>query len=126
MQNIYESESNFVQLQMMTTKRNMDLPFLQLMPIQGPGQIDPLNLDYQVAVSMRDTPTKSGRMSTLGLEITLTRLRSQVFIENIVPSGFLVVVSWVQKQTFAFFLFYCCLIKSILGELCGTKWSHTS
>ena len=92
LQNIYESESNFVQLQMMTTKRN---PLLELMPIKGPGQIDSLNLDYEVVVSFKDTVDNFGAMPAVGLEITLTRLRSQVFIENIAPSGFLVLVSWV-------------------------------
>ena len=95
LQNIYESESNFVQLQMMTTKRNLDLPLLELMPIKGPGQIDSLNLDYEVAVSFKDTVDNMGAMPAVGLEITLTRLRLQVFIENIAPSGFLVLVSWV-------------------------------
>ena len=67
------------------------------MPIKGPGEIDSLNLDYKVAVTMKDTVTNIGGMPAIGLEITLQRLWMQVLIENIAPSGFLVVVSWVSK-----------------------------
>ena len=77
----------------MTTKTSMH-GLLELMPIQGPGQIDSLNLDYKVTVSLKGAIGADGT-STIGLEIILERLRSQVFIENIAPSGFLVLVSWV-------------------------------
>ena len=93
-QNIYPSESWFVQLQSMTTKTSIrGLPLPELMPIEGPGHIKSLNLNYEVAVSMKHA--FSAGMPAIALEINLKRIRSQVFIENIVPSGFLVVVSWV-------------------------------
>ena len=97
LKNIYESESNYVRLRMITTKSKLDgLQNWEIMPIKGPGKIDSLNLDYQVAVSIIDTVTLIGGKPTIGLEISLKRLRLQVFIENIVPCGFLVVVSWVR------------------------------
>ena len=96
LQNIYESETNYVLLQRITSNIT-DPNFPDIMPIKGPGKIDSLNLDYKVVVSMRDTVTIIGGMPAIGLEITLQRLWMQVFIENIAPSGFLVVVSWVSK-----------------------------
>ena len=56
----------------------MDLPFRKFMPILKALDKSTLNLDYEAAVSFRDTVSYMGEMPPGGLEITLTRLRSQV------------------------------------------------
>ena len=64
--------------------------------LKGISQI--LDLDYEVFMSMRDNPLGYH----IDLEITLDRKFGRCFIENIAPSGLLVVVSWASENIVAF------------------------
>ena len=55
---------------------------------------DPLNLDYDVVVSLREEIVD--QKVWVYFEITLTRKVARNIIENILPPGLLVVVSWVK------------------------------
>ena len=54
--------------------------------------IDSLNLDYDGAISLG----RLGTQGRLSLKVKLQRKLTRSFIEVILPSGFLVVVSWVS------------------------------
>ena len=54
---------------------------------------DGFNLDYEVNVSL----SKSLLEGSMDLQITMERKGMRNFIENILPPGLLVVVSWVSQ-----------------------------
>ena len=57
---------------------------------------DPLNLHYDVVVSLREEIVD--QKVWVYFEITLTRKVARNVIENILPPGLLVVVSWVKRD----------------------------
>ena len=56
--------------------------------------LDAINLDYHGVASIRRRQTNR----RLGLKIKLQRKLMRSFVEIILPSGFLVVVSWVSRK----------------------------
>ena len=76
----------------MTKELTRSWPETQVMTEYTRYHIDSFNLDYDGAISL-------GRLGTQGhlsLKVKLRRKLTRSFIEVILPSGFLVVVSWVS------------------------------
>ena len=59
------------------------------------NELDPLNLDYDVTVSLQRNTSRNGRTKFLQLDFRLERKLSRSVIEMIAPPGLLVIVSWV-------------------------------
>ena len=70
----------------------LGLPEMQVMSEYSQYHLDSFNLDYDGAISLG----RLGPEGRLSLKIKLQRKLTRSFVEVILPSGFLVVVSWVS------------------------------
>ena len=76
--------------------KELGLPETQVMSVYTQYHLDSFNLDYDGTISLG----RLGPQGYLSLKLKLQRKLMRSFIEVILPSGFLVVVSWVSSQLF--------------------------
>ena len=74
----------------------LGLPDMLVMSEHTQYRLDSFNLDYDGTMSLG----RLGHQGRLSLKLKLQRKLTRSFVEVILPSGFLVVVSWVRSELF--------------------------
>ena len=80
----------------MTNELGLPETEMQVMSEYTQYHLDSFNLDYNGAISLG----RLGPEGRLSLKLKLQRKLTRSFVEVILPSGFLVVVSWVSSELF--------------------------